>query len=130
MHTFEKVCTKLPPDVGDMVIRSINRLILQSGTGGAAFIIDTANNILVNSLTLTNAIYLKADYWNYSTDGKNRFYYANNGTRYYAGHGGTDYTTIHEWRNKNDAKIMELDNLGNLTLQYQLSCRVFTIAKC
>ena len=113
---------------GDMVIRSLNRLILQSGGGGAAFVIDTANNILVNALSLTNSIYLKTDLWNYSTDGKERFWFGNNGITYYRGHGGTDYTTIHEWRNKDNGKIMELDNLGNLTLQYQLSCRVFTIA--
>ncbi len=28
-----------------MVIRSINRLILQSGTGGAAFVIDTESSV-------------------------------------------------------------------------------------
>jgi len=113
---------------GDMVIRSINRLILQSGSGGAAFVIDTANNILVNSLSLTNAIYFKTDLYNKSTDGKDRFWFATNAATYYRGHGGVDYTTIHEWRNKDDAKIMELDNLGNLTCQYQFKCRVYTIA--
>jgi hypothetical protein len=57
---------------------------------------------------------------------KIEFGFATNAVTYYRGHGGTDYTTIHEWRNKDDAKIMELANLGNLTLQ--LSCRLFTIA--
>ena len=116
--------------VGDMVIRSINRLILQSGGGGAAFVIDTANNILVNALTLTNSIYLKTDLWNYSTDSKERFWFATNAATYYRGHGSAsgDYTSIHIWRNKDNATIMELDNLGNLSLQYQLTCRVFTIA--
>ena len=76
--------------VGDMVIRSLNRLILQSGGGGAAFVIDTSNNILVNSLSLTNAIYFKTDLYNKSTDGKDRFWFATNATTYYRGHGGTD----------------------------------------
>jgi len=115
---------------GDMVIRSLNRLILQSGGGGAAFVIDTANNILVNALSLTNSIYLKTDLWNYSTDSKERFWFATNAATYYRGHGSAsgDYTSIHIWRNKDNATIMELDNLGNLSLQYQLTCRVFTIA--
>ena len=105
---------------GDMVIRSLNRLILQSGGGGAAFVIDTANNILVNALTLTNSIYLKTDLWNYSTDLKERFWFATNAATYYRGHGSSsgDYTSVHIWRNKDNATIMELDNLGNLSCQY------------
>jgi hypothetical protein len=35
--------------VNDMVIRSLNRLILQSGGGGYGILIDTSNKVFVNS---------------------------------------------------------------------------------
>ncbi len=91
--------------VNDMVLRSINPLILQSGSGGAAFIVDTANNITMNTLALTNAISFKTDLYNKSTDGKDRFWFATNATTYYRGYGNASVFTInHEWRNHDDVK--------------------------
>jgi hypothetical protein len=95
--------------------------------GGSANIatIDSSGNLAVNGTI--NGL-LKSGEWYNTNDLKNRFFFQNNGITYYRGHGGVDYTTIHEWRNKDNGTIMELDNLGNLTCQYQFKCRVFTIA--
>jgi hypothetical protein len=115
--------------VNDMVLRSLNRLILQSGGGGAALIIDTANNITMNALTLNGILSLKTDLWNKSTDGKDRVYYGHNATTYYRGYGNASVFTInHEWRNHDDVKQMSLDYEGNLVVQNYFSYRLLTVA--
>jgi hypothetical protein len=89
-------------NVNDMVLRSLNRLKLQSGGGGAVLIIDSANNITMNALTLNGILSLKTNLYHKSTDGKDRLWYADNGITYYRGHGNASVFTInHEWRNHN-----------------------------
>jgi hypothetical protein len=114
----------------DMILRTVanTRLILQSGSGGAGLIIDSANNTTLNSLTLTNAIYLKTNTWNYSTDNLNRFYFANSGPTYYKGHEPEFYSPTHIWYSNNDSTIMKLTNSGHLYITGQMNCLIYTIA--
>jgi hypothetical protein len=112
-----------------MVLTSLNRLILQSGGGGAAIIIDSANNTMMNGLTLNGILFMKTDLYNKSTDGKDRVWYATNAATYYRGHGNASVFTInHEWRNHDDVKKMSLDYEGNLVVQNYFSCRLLTVA--
>ncbi len=46
--------------------------------------------------------------WLNSTDGKNRFYFANNDRTYYGSQNG------YEWRSSSDTNIMSCDNSGNV----------------
>ena len=103
----------------DMVIRSINRLLLQSGSGGYAILIDT-----------NNAVIFPADRWIYSNDStKQRLSFGANGRTYYQGYGNSSVLDInHEWRNHNGDQKMSLDFTGNLRIKGVLLANFLTIA--
>ena len=78
---------------GDMILRSINNLLLQSGTGASALTINSSNNvsitnqlILSNNTTGNNPLYISSTV----TNANNCIQFKNNSTYYaYIGLGGT-----------------------------------------
>ncbi len=81
-----------------MVLRSLNRLILQSGGGSYGILIDTKNN----NVNVNGVLSLKTNMYHKSTDGKDRLWYADNGTTYYKGHGNASVFTINHKRHNHD----------------------------
>jgi hypothetical protein len=99
--------------VNDMVIRSLNRLILQSGSGGYGILIDATNNININnSLTVGGTLSLKTNQWHQSNDGVYRFFYDTNGITYF--HSGNTSNAF-VFRSFAQSDIVTISNAGNIT---------------
>lgn len=72
---------------------------------------DVGAKLYVNGTArFEGAVTLATNVWNTSTDGKNRFYFANNSSTYFGTLGG------YWWRNSSDIDMMYLTNLGGLQL--------------
>ena len=104
----------------DMILRTIanTKLILQSGSGAGAIIIDSANNTTING-----DLILKNDRWHLSMDNIYRFYFAPNSTTYITGGGGIDANgfIVYGSAITNYATNLAITNSGNATIRGDLS---------
>ncbi len=107
--------------VNDMILRTIanTKLILQSGSGASALIIDGSNNT-----TLNGSLSFKTDIWNTSTDGIYRFYFAPNNTTYICSGGaaGDNGLVVYGSAAAGYSNNLVITNSGNATIRGNIDC--------
>jgi hypothetical protein len=114
---------------GDLVLRSLNRVVLQSGSGGYGLIIDSNNNTYCSgALSINNTVFFKNNVWNNSSEGFQRLYFAEAGTTYFQGY-GTTYAIAHEFRNNDGVAKIQMYNSGDTTIYGQLICNFLYYCK-
>jgi hypothetical protein len=89
---------------------------------------DTYKLNVNGSANINGSLRLLTDTWLTSSDGQNRFYFANNALTYYKGYG--QYTTDinHIWLNHNGTNIMSLSHVGALLLNGEIIPTMTSVA--
>jgi hypothetical protein len=79
---------------------------------------------------LNNSLFLKTDVWNYSTDNKERIYFANNGITYFRAYnnGGVPQTNCYVFRNNGGTDIIGINDNGNTFFVGEISAKFTTIS--
>jgi hypothetical protein len=82
------------------------------------------------NVSIGNSLFFKTDVWNYSSDNKERIYFANNGITYFRAYnnGGVPQTNCYVFRNNGGTDIIGINDNGNTFFVGEISAKFTTIS--